>query len=103
MEKEIRARKNPRKRRKFGGEFKARVALAALQEQRSRNELASHYGVTPAQVSAWKKQLRENAGSVFSSGAKEEEKRVQRLESALYEEIGKLKMDNDWLKKKLLR
>ena len=87
-----------RKRRTFSGAFKAKVALAAVRGDKTTAELASDFGVHGNQVSAWKKQLLEGAPGLFadrraqeSNGAAEEE---------LYEQIGRLKMEVEWLKKK---
>ena len=86
------------KRRRFSGVFKAKVALAAVRGDRTTAELASKFGIHGNQVSAWKKQLLEGAPGLFTdrhsgeaNGAAEEE---------LYEQIGRLKMEVEWLKKK---
>ena len=87
-----------RRRRTFSGAFKAKVALAAIRGDKTTAELASEFGVHGNQVSAWKKQLLEGAPGLFAErraheadGAAEEE---------LYEQIGRLKMEVEWLKKK---
>jgi transposase-like protein len=87
-----------RKRRRFSGAFKAKVALAAVRGDKTTAELAAKFGVHGNQVSAWKKQLLEGAPGLFAdrrtrdaNGAAEEE---------LYEQIGRLKMEVEWLKKK---
>jgi transposase-like protein len=87
-----------RKRRRFSGTFKARVALAAARGDKTTAELAAKFGVHGNQVAAWKKQLLEGAPELFAdrrtrdgNGAAEEE---------LYEQIGRLKMEVEWLKKK---
>ena len=86
------------KRRTFSGAFKAKVALAAIRGDKTTAELASQFGVHGNQVSAWKKQLLKGALELFAdrrtreaNGAAEEE---------LYEQIGRLKMEVEWLKKK---
>jgi transposase len=79
--------------------FKAKVALEALKEQKSVTELSSLYEVHSRMIYRWKKELEEKAGCIF-----EHQKKVEsndNLISSLYEEIGKLKMHNEWLKKKL--
>lgn len=88
-----------RKRRVFGGAFRAKVALAAVKGEKTLAELASHFDVHPNQVSAWRKELIERAGELF------EDRRRQRREDEasteeLFEQIGRLKMEVDWLKKK---
>ena len=88
-----------RKRRVFGGAFRAKVALAAVKGDKTLAELASHFDVHPNQVSTWRKELIERAAELF------EDRRKQRREEEvsteeLYEQIGRLKMEVDWLKKK---
>jgi putative transposase len=88
-----------RKRRLFGAGFKARVALAAVRGDRTTAQLASQFSVHTSQVTAWKKHLLERAAGLF------EDRRGRRDESAadeqeLFEHIGRLKMEVEWLKKK---
>ncbi len=89
------------KRRRFAAEFKAKVALAALRGERTINQVAAQYEVHPHQVSAWKKQLEEAAREFFAEG-RSRGKRSEEVEvGPLYEQIGRLKMELDWLKKKV--
>ena len=88
-----------RKRRRHSAEFKAKVAIEALREEETRNQIASRHSVAPEQVSAWKRQLREEAANAFSHPKATEERRREARETALYEQIGRLKMDIEWLKK----
>lgn len=90
-----------RKRRAFTEQFKAAVALDALKEIKTLSELATEYKVHPNQISAWKKQLLDHAPDIFESGKAKAVKSEEDLTSPLYEEIGRLKMDIKWLKKKL--
>lgn len=92
----------PRKRRRFTPEFKARVALAALREQKTLGELCSEFGVHSSQITAWKHRLKESAGALFA-GRKEllTEEAVEEAKSPLYEQIGKLQVEVDFLRKKL--
>ncbi len=88
-----------RKRRAFGAAFKAKVALAAVRGDKTTAQLASQFAVHTSQVTAWKKQLLDQAAGLFEDG------RGRRDESAaneqeLYEQIGRLKMEVEWLKKK---
>lgn len=88
-------------RKKFSAEFKAKVAIAALKEQKTLADLAVQYDLHPTQISLWKKQFLDNSPMLFSekpSNNKEQEEK----EASLFEQIGKLQMQNEWLKKKLL-
>lgn len=88
-----------RKRRSFSGSFKAKVALAAARGDRSTAELASKFGIHTSQVTAWKKQLLAGAADLFADGrTRQEEPSAEERE--LYEQIGRLKMELEWLKKK---
>ena len=89
------------KRKRFSAEFKSRVALEALKEHQTINELASRFGVHPNQVSLWKKQLREQVPEIFSDRRLKASKAEEVLKARLYEEIGRLKIELDWLKKKV--
>ena len=89
-----------RRRRQHSPELKARVALEAIQERRTLNEIASEHGVHPTQVSAWKRQALESLGAVFEGGLRVDGPELKRQESELFEQIGRLKMELEWLKKK---
>lgn len=89
----------PRKRTKHSAAFKAKVALAAVQGDRTVNQLASQFGIHPNLIYAWKKQLTEKLPSLFEQGSdKQSEQQPDTAE--LYEQIGRLKMELEWLKKK---
>ena len=92
-----------RMRRRFGAAFRAKVALAAVQGDRSLSELSSQFGVHATQVSAWKKQLLDNVERIFSEGTQREDRERAALEAELYQQIGQLKMELEWLKKKAAR
>jgi putative transposase len=87
------------KRKTHSAAFKAQVALAAVKGDRTVNELAAQFGVHPTLIHGWKKQLLAGAEAVFASGAKatgpQEDKSAE-----LYEQIGRLKVELDWVKKK---
>jgi len=88
------------KRKIFTGEFKAKIALEAIRGIKTVNEIGQEYGVHPTQVGMWKKELQEQASGLFD--AKRGPKPVDPSASPerLYSEIGRLKMELDWLKKK---
>lgn len=87
-------------RRRHSAEFKVRVALEAIRERQTVNEIAAESGVHPTQVSAWKRQVIEALPMVLGRGEQLEAARRVERESGLYEEIGRLKVELDWLKKK---
>ena len=88
-----------RKRKKHSEEMKARVALEALKGVRTLSELSAAYGVHPTVIAQWKRQLVRGASEVFRRG--NTTRNEEELTGPLYEEIGRLKMEIDWLKKKL--
>ena len=86
-----------RRRRTFSGAFKAKVALAAVRGDKTTAELTSQFAVHGNQVSAWKKQLLEGAPGLLADGRTCEA--TGAAEEELYEQIGRLKMEVEWLKK----
>lgn len=92
--------KQIRKRRRHSAEFKVRVALEAIRERQTVNEIASESGVHPTQVSTWKRQVIEALPGVLGRGEALEAARREQTEAGLYEEIGRLKVELNWLKKK---
>ena len=89
------------KRKKYSSEFKSRVALEALKGGRTLNEIASQYDVHPNQIGNWKKQLKEALPDIFAGKHDRTHKDREKLEAQLYQEIGRLKVELDWLKKKV--
>jgi putative transposase len=87
------------KRRVYGAPFKAKVALAAAKGDRTTAQLASQFGIHTSQVTAWKKQLMAQVADLFADGR---QRRAEQAtdEQELYEQIGRLKMEVEWLKKK---
>lgn len=86
-----------RKRRRFTKEFKAKVAIEALKERQTLAELAKAHQLHPNQIATWKRQAREGLPEVFNGKQKRGRERDETAQ--LYEEIGRLKMELDWLKK----
>lgn len=87
-------------RRRFSAEFKAKVAVEAIKGQRTVNEIASHYGVHPSQIVEWKKQALAGMPTVFATKRSRAEADAEALTAQLYQQIGQLKVELDWLKKK---
>ena len=88
-------------RRQHSAEFKAKVALDALRGERTLNELAAEYGVHPVQITQWKKVVLDEVPKLFSSRRGAQPKEEEALKAALYQQIGQLKVELDWLKKKV--
>ncbi len=89
-----------KQRKTYSGELKAKIALEALKGQRTVNEIALHYGVHPNQVAQWKKQVLEGASEIFSDQHSRTARDEEALKAQLYQQIGQLKVELDWLKKK---
>lgn len=87
-------------RKQHSKEFKAKVALEAVKGVHSLSALASRYKVHPTQIAQWKRQLVENAPLVFERGGSGGVVDAQGLTAPLYQEIGRLKMEVDFLQKK---
>ena len=88
------------KRKIFGAEFKAKVGLEAIHGVKTINQIAQEHGVHPTQVGQWKKEILERAGSLFEGNRGPKPVNEYSEPERLYGEIGKLKMELDWLKKK---
>ena len=90
------------KRRKVhSADFKAKVALAALKETKTASELASQFKLHPTQIHQWKRVAQDGLAELFEKGASRRQfDESQARENELYQEIGKLKMELEWLKKK---
>jgi putative transposase len=91
------------KRKRHSAAFKAKVALEAAKQTRTIAELAKAYQIHPVQISQWKKQLLDGAESLFRDGRRREHEEGQALQAELYERIGRLNMEIEWLKKSVAR
>ena len=87
-------------RNNYSTEFKTKVALAALKGDKTINEVASFYSVHPNQVMTWKKQAVEAIPDAFSVKRVRQAQSEEELKAQLYQQIGQLKVELDWLKKK---
>lgn len=84
-------------RRNHGASFKTKVALEAIKEDRTIAELASEFKVHPNQISKWKKHFQDNVATIFTDSSNDD---YEQIISQLYEEIGRLKVELDFLKKR---
>lgn len=93
-----------RTKRKFNADFKAKVVIEALKERSTIEDLARKYELHPNQISTWKKEFLEKAAGVFQNkdSKTEDQQQQEGVVEKLYAQIGQLKVENDWLKKKLL-
>jgi putative transposase len=87
-------------RKKYSADFKAKVAMEAILDQKTLGELSSEYSVHSTQIVKWKKELQERAVEIFSKNAAREAKAAEIRETDLYRQIGQLTVEVDWLKKK---
>lgn len=88
-------------RRTHSPTFKAKVALEALKEEQTLNQIAQQHGVHPVQVAQWRKALQEKAPTLFERGEKGEDRQRQIHENEVLQELGRLQMEVAFLKKKL--
>jgi putative transposase len=87
-------------RKHYSADFKARVALEALKGHQTMNELVSLYSVHPTQIAKWKNQLQNELPEIFSNRREKRGQDQEALQAQLYQQIGQLKVELDWLKKK---
>ena len=92
-----------KKRKQHSAEYKFKVALEAVKENKTLSQLASEQEVHPNQISQWKRQLMEEGVSLFKRNGKGEKALQAEGQAELYEQIGRLKMELEWLKKKVTR
>lgn len=88
------------KRQTFSASFKAKAAVEAIRGEKTLNEIASAYGIHPNQLGQWKKQALEGLPEVFTDGRSKRIKDTDTERDRLYQQIGKLQFELDWLKKK---
>lgn len=88
-------------RRKLSSEFKAKVALEALKENSSIEEICKKYELHPVQVSTWKKEANQKLSLLFGKSLESNVAAVEQQMEKLYAQIGQLKVENDFLKKRL--
>jgi transposase-like protein len=91
-----------RERRNYSNSLKAKIVLEVLKGEKTMAEIASAHSVHPNQISKWKKQVLEGLPQIFSGNnrKREREKEQEQLIAQLYQQIGQLKVELDWLKKK---
>ena len=89
-----------KKRNRYTAEFKAKVALAALKNEETTSELAARFGVHPTMITNWKRALLDGAPDIFDKGHKSRTQGEAQVDD-LYRQIGQLKVENDFLSKKL--
>jgi transposase len=87
-------------RKSHNSAFKAKVALEAIKGEKTLTQLSSEFGVHPNQIGQWRKQVLETLPDLFSNRRQKEDKEQEDLVSELYRQIGQLKVEMDWLKKK---
>lgn len=88
-------------RRKYSNDFKSKVALEAIKGDLTQAELTTKYEVQATQITRWKQELINNASNVFGNTNDKELKKLADERDELYREIGKLKVENDFIKKNL--
>lgn len=89
-----------KKRRQYSSQFKAKVALAALKNEETAAELAKRFEVHPTMISAWKRELIDNAPELFERSHKSQKQTEAQIDE-LHRQIGQLKVENDFLSRKL--
>ena len=89
-----------KKRRDHGSAFKAKVAIAAIKEELTQAQITSQFGIHTTQIRNWKSQAIEAIGDCFSKGRERRQEDQEALITGLYEQIGRLQTELNWLKKK---
>ena len=92
-----------KKRRRHTAAYKFRVALEALEGSKTISQLSSEHEIHANLIRTWKRQLQEDGPRVFASNGERKQREQEAQEAELYEQIGRLKMELEWLKKKVAR
>ena len=87
-------------RKHYTAKFKAQVALSAIREEKTLSELSSEFGIHANQIVRWKKEMLARAEEIFGHEADKRSQDAEAREAELYRQIGQLKVELDWLKKK---
>lgn len=90
---------NPR-RKTYSGEYKTKIVVEVMKGQQTVNQLASKYGVHPNMITQWKKQALAGLPQILSDRRGKDEKAEEEIKAQLYQQIGQLKMELEWMKKK---
>lgn len=90
-------------RKRHTAQFKFQIAIEAVKNDQTVNQLASKHSLHPSQISQWKRQLLDEGATVFSTTTAHQLQQQAAVQAELYEQIGRLKMDLEWLKKKVDR
>ena len=90
-------------RKRYSAELKTKVALEAIKGHKTANEIAAEYGVHATQIAQWKKQALDELPGLFSTGHGRKEKADEALTASLYQQIGQLTVELEWVKKKVER
>jgi putative transposase len=87
-------------RKKYEAKFKAKLALEAVRQEKTIAQLSGEYGVHSNQIAKWKRHLIDELPGIFSGRRKKADREAEELQAELYRQIGQLKVELDWLKKK---
>ena len=88
-------------RKRFGNDFKAKVALAALKSDKTMAELSSEFGVHANMITRWVSEAKEGMARVFAGSDREEVREFKTKNEELFTTIGRIQVENEWLRKKL--
>ncbi|MEK7699553.1 MAG: transposase [Planctomycetota bacterium] len=86
-------------RKRYSGEFKWQVEVEAIKGEKTASEIGGEYGVHPTQIAQWKKQVMDEVPKIFSMKKERDARKEEEIGSSLYQQIGQLKVELDWVKK----